>query len=262
MLMAVRNQIRVMILSIKYALQREMLNKVTFITNVVFMILNNASFIIQWAIIFSIKDNIGGYTFEEILLLWGIAAMTYGISRFFFIEAFDLSDAINKGLLDNYLTQPKNVLLSYITGKVEVSAIGDMIYGLIIIAIYDITKAPLFVLVSICGALIIVATSVIFSSFAFWFGRVETFANTVNSIMTNFATYPDGIFKGIVKVLFYTLLPLGFATYIPVNLLIRFDLNRMLILFIVTFLYSALAYIIFNAGLRRYSSTNLMNARI
>ena len=34
----------------------------------------------------------GGYTFKMILLLWGIAALTYGISRFFFIEAFELCD--------------------------------------------------------------------------------------------------------------------------------------------------------------------------
>ena len=40
MLMVVKNQIRITILSIKYALMREMLNKTTFITNIVFMILN------------------------------------------------------------------------------------------------------------------------------------------------------------------------------------------------------------------------------
>ena len=39
MLMEVKNQFRVLLYSIKYALQREMLNKFTFISNVVFMIL-------------------------------------------------------------------------------------------------------------------------------------------------------------------------------------------------------------------------------
>ena len=51
MLMEVKNQLKVMFLSIKYALTREMLNKVTFFSNIIFMILNNASFIIQWVII-------------------------------------------------------------------------------------------------------------------------------------------------------------------------------------------------------------------
>ena len=55
MLTEAKNQIRVMALSIKYSLMREMLNKVTFVSNIVFMILNNASFIIQWLVLFTLK---------------------------------------------------------------------------------------------------------------------------------------------------------------------------------------------------------------
>ena len=69
MLTEVKNQIKVSFLSIKYALLREMLNKTTFITNVIFMILNNASMIVQWIILYSLKENVGGYTFKQILLL-------------------------------------------------------------------------------------------------------------------------------------------------------------------------------------------------
>ena len=65
MLMEVKNQFKISFLSVKYALMREMLNKTTFITNVLFMILNNASFIIQWIVLFSLKDNVGGYTFDQ-----------------------------------------------------------------------------------------------------------------------------------------------------------------------------------------------------
>ena len=61
MLTAVKNQLKVNLLSVKYSLMREMLNKTTFLMNIIFMILNNASFIIQWIILFSLRDNIGGY---------------------------------------------------------------------------------------------------------------------------------------------------------------------------------------------------------
>ena len=73
MLMEVKNQIKVIFLSIKYNIMRQMENKVTFITNILFMILNNASFILQWVILFSLKEEIGGYTIKEVVLLWGIA---------------------------------------------------------------------------------------------------------------------------------------------------------------------------------------------
>ena len=52
MLTAADNQLRVCLLSIKYNVMREMLNKTTFLTNIGFMILNNATFILQWIILF------------------------------------------------------------------------------------------------------------------------------------------------------------------------------------------------------------------
>ena len=68
MLMEVKNQIKVMVLSVKYNIMKQMTNKVTFITNIVFMILNNASFIVQWIILFNLKNEIGGYTIREVVL--------------------------------------------------------------------------------------------------------------------------------------------------------------------------------------------------
>ena len=264
MLTEVKNQIKVTLASIKYALQREMLNKVTFISNIIFMILNNACFIVQWIIIYSIKDSIGGYSFKQVLLLWGFAAMTYGISRFFFKESFDLTDIINSGKLDNYLVQPKNVLLSCITSSVEVSAIGDMIYGIIMLCLFGFSfkNLLLFVFCGICGAFVLTSITIIFSSLSFWFGKVETVANTMNSLMTNFATYPEGIFKGFIKIMFYTILPLGLTTYIPVQMVSNFKIEYLLFIIVGTFLFVFLAFTIFYKGLRRYSSTNLMNARI
>ena len=264
MLTAVKNQIKVTRESVKYALQREMLNKVTFVSNIIFMIINNACFIVQWIIIYSLKDNVGGYSFKQILLLWGMAALTYGISRFFFRNAFELSEIINSGKLDNYLVQPKNVLLSSITSSVEVSALGDIIYGFIMLFLFGISipNLLLFIFCGICGALVIVSISIIFSSLSFWFGRTEMLTNTVNSLMTNFATYPEGIFKGVVKILFYTVLPLGLTTYVPIQIISSFDISYLLYIIIGTTLFVITAFFVFNKGLKRYSSTNLMNVRI
>ena len=169
MLTEVKNQLKIMILSTKYSLMREMLNKVTFFSNIIFMILNNASFIIQWIVLFSLKDSFGGYQLKEVILLWGLAASTYGVSRFFFSSAFKLSDTITNGKLDAFLVLPKNVLLSVITSDITVSALGDMLYGYIMLIIYGITIKNFFVftILSICGGLILTSISVLFSSLSF-----------------------------------------------------------------------------------------------
>ena len=264
MLMAVKNQFKVSLLTIKYALMREMLNKVTFLSNVIFMILNNASFIIQWIVLFSIKDNIAGASLKEIMLLWGFASSIFGISRFFFKNAFNLSDIITKGKLDTFLVQPKNVLISTITTDVESSAIGDMIYGFLMLCFYGLTfkRLVLFIFLSICGGLIITSISIIFSSFSFFYANSYMLADTVNAVMINTATYPGEIFKESAKIILYTIVPVGLSNYIPVELIMNFNIYLFIVIISVTILLIVLSFIIFNIGLKRYSSSNLMNARI
>ena len=80
--------------------------------------------------------------------------------------------------------------------------------------------------------------------------------------MINFATYPDGIFKGIVRVFMYTILPVGVVNYLPVRILTKFDLGLTFIILSVTILFISLAFIMFYRGLRKYSSSNLMIAKI
>lgn len=264
MLTVAKNQIKVSFLSIKYALAREMLNKTSFIMNVVFMILNNASFIIQWIVLYSIKDNISGYAIKDILLLWGIASGTYGFSHFFFENAYDLSDVINTGKLDSYLVQPKNVLISCITSKIKTSAIGDILYSYIMLFISGITfkNFLLLTLFNILGGLILTSISIILNSLSFWFSKSETISDTGNMLLNNFATYPDGIFKGVVKVMLFTIIPVGIVNYLPLKIMMSFDIGYFLIVVLVTILLVILAFSIFYKGLKKYSSSNLMIARI
>lgn len=264
MLQAVKNQFRVTIKTIKYGIMREMLNKTSFIMNVLFMILNNASFIIQWIVIYSLKEDVGGYTFNQILMLWAIAASTYGFSHFNFKRSYSLSDIITNGKLDSFLVQPKNVLISAITTDVEVSALGDILYGYIVLVAsgLTLTKFLLFTLFSITGAIILTDIAVLLGSLSFWFGKSDMIADTGNSLMVTFSTYPDGIFKGISRILLLTIIPIGLTSYFPVWIMTEFNLKLTLIIFGTTVFLTIFTFVVFYRGLRRYSSSNLMISKI
>lgn len=264
MLMAVKNQLKVTLLSMKYGLMKEMLNKATFIMNIVFMILNNAAFIVQWIIIYSLKSNVGGYSFRQILMVWGLAAGSYGFSHFFFKRVYALSDMITNGKLDSYIVQPKNILLSAITSDVDPSAIGDMIYAIIMMIISGliIPDCLLFVLFCILGGIILTDIAIIYGSLSFWLNRADMLAYIGNGLITHFATYPEGIFEGIAKALLYTIIPVGITNYIPVQVMTHFDFGLTILVIGITAIWTALAWIIFYRGLRRYSSSNLMMAKI
>ncbi len=264
MLMAVKNQFKVSFLSIKYSLMREMLNKVSFVSNVLFMILNNASFLIQWVVLFALKDNFGGYSFRQILVLWGMASGVYGIAHFFFEKAFSLSDTINSGKLDAYIVQPKNILLSVVTSNISVSALGDILFAVIMYVVYGFTIKGFLLFITFCitGGLIMASLAVILNSLAFWLNNSEMIADMGVSLMVNFATYPDGIFKGLTKILLFTIIPVGISNYIPVKVVTNFNMNLFIINLLVCILFVTVAFIVFYRGLKRYSSSNLMSARI
>lgn len=257
-------EVKKVFLSVKYSLMKEMLNKTTFISNIIFMILNNATFIVEWVIFFSLKESFGGYTIHKVLLLWGLAAGSYGISHFFFKDSYNLSDIINDGSLDAYLVQPRNVLINAITGNVDVSAIGDIIYALIILAISKPTflEIILFILFSITGAIIVTSIGIIFGSLSFWIGKSDGIADTMTNLIVCFDTYPGTIFKGITKILLYTLVPVGILAYMPMEVLGKFNLLYFVIIIIYTVLITMFAFFIFYKGLKRYSSSNLMVAKI
>ena len=175
-----------------------------------------------------------------------------------------MSRLIINGKLDTYLVQPKNVLISVITSKSSVSAIGDLIYGYIILFIYGFTipRFILFTFLIILGGIVLTEVSVIMSSLCFWIVRGELLADNVNSVMTNFATYPDTIFKNSVRLLLYTFIPVGISAYLPLKIMLKFNMLNIGIIIGMTILFGILAFTLFNKGLKRYSSSNLMSSRI
>lgn len=80
--------------------------------------------------------------------------------------------------------------------------------------------------------------------------------------MVSFATYPGTIFKKGIKLILYTVIPVGIANYIPIDTIINFNLGNSLVVTVFTIIISIIAFAVFYKGLKRYSSSNLMSSRI
>ena len=120
--MAVKNNLKMIFSYFKLNVKKEWKYKTSFFMQIAMMILNDLFFIIQWYIIFQLVDNIGGYGFNETMLLFGIAAGGFGFSHAFFGGAWNIKDIVYDGKLDVFLTQPKSVLLNVSCSSTEISA--------------------------------------------------------------------------------------------------------------------------------------------
>ena len=263
MLTAVKGNLKLMYLGIKYNTMKCMENKVAFLTSVIMMIFNNATFIIQWLTIFAIKETVGGYTLNDVMLFWAISSGAYGLAHVLFNGINKIPEYIEDGKLDAFLTTPKNPLCYVITSSTDPSAWGDLIYGYkaLVIFNFSIKNILLYSVLIIFGALIYASIICIFNTLTFIFYKSSDITNVVKEALLNSSLYPDVIFNRAVKVIFFTIVPSGFACWIPVHLIMNFNPIYFIILIIATITFVSISFILFNKGLKRYSSSNLMGTR-
>lgn len=263
--MAVKNNLKLIFSYLKLNLKKEWKYKSSFFMQIIMMILNDAFFIIQWYIIFQLVDTIGGYGFKETLLLWAISAGGFGFSHTFFAGAWNIKDIVYEGKLDVYLTQPKNVLLNVCCSATDVSAIGDMAYAFVVLAIIG---APwywylLMVPTMILSGLVYVSVYIVYVSICFYIKNGDSVAKSVEGTMNKAGNYPPAIFNGIIKGLLFTFIPAFFFTFVPAQyFFLTPNIWWVLGGIGVTALWVILAFALFNLGLKKYNSGNLMGGRL
>lgn len=263
--MVVKKNLSFIFKNFKLNLAKELQYKSSFITQVVMMILNDLFFILQWTIIFSLTSTMGGYGLREVMLLWALSAGSYGIAHTFFEGAFYLGDMVYNGALDVFMTQPKNILISASCSKSSMSAIGDIIYTFIALAI---AGAPLWwyiaiIPVCIVGGIIYTSIIICFQTLSFYIKRGSAIADMISSAVTYFSNYPPIIFDIFSKIILYTIVPCGFMIFAPAEY-IFLGFNIWWILGIIGFaiIITILAFKLFNHGLKRYSSGSIVNNRV
>ena len=249
-----------------FNLRAAMAYRAGFITAVTFMVLNDTMWIVFWTLFFSRFPVVRGWTLEDVVTLWAVAAMGFGIAAGLFGNSRPEGvRVIISGRMDYYLSLPRNVLLHFLGGSIGVAALGDILLGLgayIIVVRPDATHLALFLALTACTALILLSFGVLVNSFAFWLGNTEGLGMQMTNAMLTFATYPLDLFSTAVKVALFSIVPAGFASYIPVTVLREFHLVRLAVLLGFTAGLTGVAVLVFYAGLRRYESGSLLTARM
>ncbi len=235
--------------------------RTSFLLQVFGMFLNNLSFAFFWWLLFERFQSIGGYGFREVMLLWAFSSAGYGVSFVVFGNSNKLVEIILKGELDSYLLQPKNVLLNVIGSKTNVAAWGDLLYGIILYHIIEgisLKGSLLFVVFTLTAALLYTSVMTTFNASAFYFGNIRALANLAFEFTITLSIYPTDMFKGFIRVALFTIIPAGFITMIPINLVDHFELKSFILLLLAVISWMLIACIVFYKGLKKYESGNLM----
>lgn len=240
--------------------------RASFLTQIVFMFINNGIYFVFWLIFFNQFGAVRGYNVQDVYLLFGIVAFSYGIGYMFAGNTgANLATIIAQGRLDYYLALPRNLLSHVIASRMVVSTIGDVTFGLtalIVAGFYGLGDLLFFFATSIPAALIFVGFATIAGSLAFYTGNAQYASQQASNAILTFALYPDALFAGGVRFVLYTIIPAFFIGAVPVQIIKEHDLLLLGGLWLVTLVVWGLATAVFYIGLRRYESGSAINVNL
>lgn len=235
-----------------------------FVLQVFGMLLNDVMLLFFWTILFDRFPTLNGWALRDVVALYGIVAVGFGLATVVCGNSGQVAHVIANGDLDYYLALPADPLVHLLVSRSSMPSWGDILFGVVVYLVAmpeRWTTLPLFFLLGVLSGLIFIAFSVIVGSLAFWIGQSQDLAMQLRNALLTFGLYPVDIFPGTVRVLLYTLIPAAFVGSIPATLLGEFHWGRLVGLVAVTVVFVAISRLVFNRGLRRYESGNLVTAR-
>jgi len=260
MLMEVKNNIKFFFKALKYNILSAMEYKKSFLIQMIFMFVNNGFFLVFWNVVFAKNGGtLNDVVMNDIYLLWGIPTMSWGLTLFFFGGISKLNEYIITGKLDTFILQPKNMFLNIATSYSDFGAAGDFLYGvlMIIIASGSIEQFLHILLYVIPATVITICVQILIRVIAIWLGDVENIASVyLNSLFITFSIYPEQIFSSVMKVLFYTVVPIAYVVYIPIRILENFDIKLLLAIILFTIFLSIFTMYVFKRAMKKYESGN------
>lgn len=261
MLMEVKKSLKLMKYYFKFNISAVMEYRTSFIIQSFGMILNNTAFIFFWWILFNNVNDIGGYGFADVMMLWSLCSTSFGITFVVFGNVNQITRMILNGELDTYLLQPKDPLINILCSKTIVSAWGDTLYGIILFFLvkgFSIKDFLLFFIFCITGSLIFSSVLVTIHALSFYAGNLQGVAQLTTEFLITFGIYPEGIFKGGLKFILYTIIPAAFTAYIPAKTIKEFNPLLLLSVIAAAMIWIFVAYTMFYKGLKKYESGNLI----
>lgn len=220
------------------------------------MIANDIVWVVFWLFFFRRFESIRGWEFADLVVLQAVLTLAAGFVLGLLANSRLIGQAIADGELDAALGLPIPTLPYLLVRRIDVTFIGDIFFGVgLFFALADPSPVRLviFLVSAMAAAAVIVGFLVLIGSTAFFLGRSEVGDLGFHALIL-FASYPIDLFGSRARFLLYAVIPAGFVSGVPVRLLNEFDWQWALALAVVAVTLLTAAVVVFNRGLRRYTS--------
>ena len=204
-------------------LKSKMSYRFDFIISLLGIMFVNLSGIISFWIIFQNFETLLGWTYYEMLFLYGFSLIALTPAQCFFDNSWNLQSYIFSGDFIRYCFKPMNLFFYYFSEIFDVKGIGQFCVGVFVLG-YSWEKMHLeisfFILLKLVIALIpsslfMISIMNFASASSFYIVNGAYFVMILANKFKEYSKYPVIIFNGMLRFLFIFIIPIAFMAYYP-----------------------------------------------
>ena len=236
-----------------------------FILGLIGFVLVQGIGIIFIGLVFNSIPTLKGWSFYEILFIYGFAQIPRGIDHVFTDQLWIFSwKTIVQGDFDRYLVRPLNPLFQVIVERFQPDGFGEIIVGTIILITawskigLQVTVVRLIelIFVILCATVIYTAIKLAVTSIAFWVKFAQSYLYMAYQLSA-FVKYPITIYPRWISSILTFIIPFAFTGYYPAAYILGKGsfLTGVVMTFVVSVVSIVIAYRIWLLGMKQYEST-------
>ncbi len=234
-----------------------------FIISLISSIVLDGSTLLFLTVVFSKIQQLEGWTFTEMVLIWGLSLITRFLANGILDAPHRIYWYIRYGMMDRLLVRPAGMLFQ-MAGEngINLPFIGRALVGVIAILTvipslhlpwWSVFYLPLTI---VSGVLIMFSVQLIAASLCFWFTNAVSVLTTM-AWMSQFGQYPVTIFSLPFRFFFTWILPYAMVSFYPAAFMLRSEefLWYGLLAPLVGFAIFGLSLVIWGVAIKHYQST-------
>lgn len=238
-----------------------------FALQVIGMIINNIGLLVAWWFLFDRFGTINGWTGAELIAVQGVNMLIFGITVIFSTGLYELPRYVDQGSFDTYLTKPAGILPQITSSAIEISTLGDVLLGGVLIVWYmvfaqvSILAVGMFALAVLLGLLLMWCFTLMPFLLSFYMFDSEKVSRNIAFFYLDTGIYPSGVLTGGIRLVLLTVFPGLFIGAVPLDMLRGIGWELLLLGVVVAAFWLSVSLRLFSRAVRRYESANLIGAR-
>ncbi len=245
---------------IKSALQY----KVSFFLTVIGQFFISFSVFLGIYFMFQRFPSVKGYTYEEVILCFGIMLLEFSIAEMV-VRGFDqFSSMVKMGEFDRVLVRPRSSVLQVLGSKFELSRLGKILQG-VVVFVYAIRAADVswngwkiatVIFMIVGGVSLFSGLFMIYAALCFFTLEGLEFMNVFTDGGREFGRYPIGIYGKRILQFCTFVVPYALVQFYPAMYVMgREDGTGYVFLPLIACLFLLPCYVLWRVGVRHYQSS-------